>query len=186
MNPAAKSILFGQVCLYAGLLICVILKPAGLATNDGISYYGVQAETILPYAFALLGGAYFALRASHQLDSEAWRLLRLALQVYALLIAGLVITPYAAGRWVDYLHTACGSALFFLQLVLSGWLIWKLHKIWWSVVLSFVELAAGILCALYLNPTHGFLLQFQVLFQLAFGLLLILNLQKMTLSSNKL
>jgi hypothetical protein len=186
VKPAAKSILFGQVCLYGGLLVCVLLKPAGLATNDGISYYGVQAETILPYAFALLGGAYFTLRASHQPEDEAWRLLRLALQVYALLIAGLVITPYAAGRWVDYLHTACGSALFFLQLVLSGWLIWKLLKIWWSVVLSLIELGAGILCALYLSPTHGFLLQFQVLFQLAFGLLLILSLQKIAPSPNKL
>lgn len=180
VRSATKSIVFGQLCLYTGLIICFILKPAGLSANDGISFYGVRAETILPYAFALLGSAYFTLRAAGKLPDERLRPLRRALVIYALLAAGIVITPYAAGRWVNDVHTMFGSALFFLQLVLSGWLIWRLNKVWWSVVLSLIELAAGVLSALYLDPVHGFLLQTQTLFQLAFGILLMLSLQQLT------
>jgi len=154
----------------------VVLRPAGLGANDGISYYGTYRETFLPYAIGLLGAAYFAVRAIDALSADE-KMLRLSLKIYAPLIVGIVITPYAAGRWMDYLHTACGSALFFLQLCLSGWLCWRLRWVWWAVTLSFVELAAGIASAVYLNPTHGFLFQAQVLFQLAFGALLVLSLR---------
>jgi len=174
MKPVARSILFGQLFLYGGLLACVLLKPAGLAANDGISYYGIFRETFLPYAVGLLGTAYFAVRAVGQLP-ESERPLRTALKIYTPLIVGIVITPYAAGQWMDYLHTACGSALFSLQLILSGYLIWRLKYAWWATALSLVELAAGILSLIYLNPTHGFLFQTQTIFQLAFGALLILS-----------
>lgn len=179
MRTAAKTLLFGQLILYAGLLVCVLIKPAGLGANDGISYYGIYKETFFPYAVGLLGAAYFAVRAIGQLEKGGMKLLRLALKIYAPLIVGIVITPYAAGKWMDYLHTTCGSALFSLQLILSGWLIWKLRYVWWGVALSLVELAGGILSAVYLNPTHGFLFQTQVLFQLAFGALLILSLTRL-------
>lgn len=184
MRQAAKSILWGQVFLYAGLLTCILLKPAGLAANDGISYYGIYRATFLPYAVGLLGAAYFAVLAMGQLPPEE-KLLRLAIKIYAPLIAGIVITPYAAGAWVDYAHTACGSALFSLQLLLSGWLVRRLRYAWWSVGLSLVELAAGIASAVYLRPTHGFLFQSQVVFQLAFGALLILSLRALGITPDK-
>jgi len=179
MRQAAKTILSGQIILYVCLAVCVVARPAGLGANDGISYYGIYKETFFPYAVGLLGAAYFAVRAIGQLQTDDMRLLRIALKIYAPLIVGIVITPYAAGKWMDYLHTACGSALFFLQLVLSGWLVWKLRYTWWSVVLSLVELAGGILSAIYLNPTSGLLFQTQVLFQVAFGVLLILSLNRL-------
>lgn len=172
-------ILFSQLLLYAGLLVCVVIRPAGLAANDGISYYGIYRDTFFPFAAGLLGAAYFTVRAIDRL-TPGEKILRLAFKIYAPLIVGIVITPYAAGRWMDYLHTTCGSALFSLQLILSGYLMWCLRYTWWSVVLSLIELAAGILSAVYLNPSHGFLFQTQVLFQLAFGALLILSLQRLT------
>jgi hypothetical protein len=182
MHQAAKNILWGQIFLYTGLLVCVLLKPAGLAVNDGISYYGIYRATFFPFAAGLLGAVYFTVRAIDALPVQE-KLLRMALKVYAPLVVGIVITPYAAGRWMDYLHTACGSALFALQLVLSGWLVWRLYYVWWSVVLCLVELAAGIASAIYLRPAHGFLFQSQTVFQLAFGALLILNLRRLQLSA---
>lgn len=179
MKPVVRTILLGQIFLYVGLVVCVIIRPAGLGANAGISYYGIYRETFFPFAVGLLGAAYFTVRARGQLDSDKSPILRTALKIYAPLIVGIVITPYAAGRWMDYLHTACGSLLFSLQLILSGWLMWRLRYVWWSVALSLVELAGGILSAIYLDPTHGFLFQTQVLFQLAFGTLLILSLQKL-------
>lgn len=179
VKPVVRTILLSQLFLYGGLTVCVLLRPAGLAANDGISYYGIYRETFFPFAVGLLGAAYFTMRAAQQLPGEEYKILRVALKIYAPLVVGILITPYAAGRWMDYLHTACGSALFSLQLILSGWLIWRLRYAWWSLALSLIELAAGILSAIYLNPTHGFLFQTQVLFQLAFGILLILSLRRL-------
>ncbi|HEY4160668.1 MAG TPA: hypothetical protein VGM08_01265 [Candidatus Saccharimonadales bacterium] len=175
MKGAARSIFIGQLFLYTGLAVCVLLRPAGLAVNAGISYYGIYRQTFLPYAAGLLGAAYFAMRAMDELLPDEKKL-RVALKIYVPLIIGIVITPYAASKWLDYLHTAFGSALFFLQLTLSCWLARRLHYIWWGVMLVVVELAAGIASALYLIPTHGFLLQAQVIFQVAFGVLLVLSL----------
>jgi hypothetical protein len=183
MKQAVRSILLGQVCLYTGLIICVLLKPNGLAVNDGTSYFGIYRETFFTYAFGLLGAAYFAARASAQLPPNA-ALLRQALKVYALLIVGIVITPYAVGKWIDYLHITFGSALFSLQLLLSCWLVWQLHYVWWSVALTLVELVSGIAAAIYLGPSHGLLFQAQVIFQLAFGALFVLSLQRLEVAQS--
>jgi len=159
--------------------MCVALKPAGLSANNGISYYGIFRETFLPYALGLLGSAFFLAHAIGNLPTSQHEL-RLAFTTYIPLIVGIVATPYAAGRWLNYLHTIFGSALFSLQLILSGWLTLRLHYIWWAVMLTTVEVVAGIFSAAYLNPTHGFLMQAQLLFQLAFGALLILSLHKLS------
>lgn len=179
MRSVIKTILHGQIFLYGGLALCILIKPTGLGANDGISYYGIYRQTFFPYAAGLLGAAYFAVRAIGLLP-EHEKVLRLSLKIYAPLIVGIVITPYAAGRWMDYLHTVCGSALFSLQLILSGYLIWRLRYARWAIVLSLVELGAGIASLIYLNPAHGFLIQTQTLFQLAFGALLTLSLQQLT------
>lgn len=173
-----RSILFCQALLYAGLVVCVLIKPSGLAANDGISYYGIYRETFLPYAIGLLGAAYFAVRTIDQLPVHE-RLLRLSLKIYAPLIVGIVITPYAAGWLMDYLHTACGAALFSLQLLLSCYLAWRLHYVWWVLFLVLTELTSGLLSAIYLGPAYGFLFQTQIIFQGAFGALLVLSLPKL-------
>lgn len=146
--------------------------------NDGLSYFGVFRETFVPYAIGLLGAAYFAMQASEQIpDHEST--IRPALKTYAILVLGIVVTPYAASPWLNYLHIASGSALYSLQLIFSIWLTMRLHFVRWSVTLLLSELIAGILCAYYLGPPHGLLPQMQTLFQFAFGILLSLSLMRL-------
>lgn len=176
MKQAIRNIGTAQLCLYVGLVACVLIRPQGLSTNDGISYFGIFRETFIPYAFGLLGAAFYTWRAMGQLPQQE-KVLRAMLKVYVPLIIGLVLTPYATGNWVDYVHTVCASALFSLQLVLSAWLAKRMGLPWWSLLLILVEVGSGLLSAIYLSPTHGFLFQAQVVFQMAFGALLILGLQ---------
>jgi len=183
MDKVVRSVLFGQLFFIGGLLVCVILKPEGLAANDGISYYGIYERTFFPYAVGLLGSAYFLARAASSVMSPALRPLRLSFRTYVPLVVGIVFTPYAAGRYMDYLHTVCGSALFSLQLILSGWLIWQLRYAWWAVALTVMECIAGVLSAVFLRPPHGFLIQSQVVFQLAFGALVLLGLRRLRAST---
>ncbi|HEX7368121.1 MAG TPA: hypothetical protein VF261_00505 [Candidatus Saccharimonadales bacterium] len=183
MEPATRYALLSQIILYVALVVCISIRPAGLGTDHGISYYGVYANTVFFYTLGLLGAAYFTLRVISHLQGQAFKLLRLALHIYVPLVVGIVITPYAAGALMDHLHDACGTALFSLQLALSGWFIWQLRHVWWSIVLTSVEFIGGVLSAFYLGSTQGLLLQCQVLFQLAFGALLVLSLQRLALSA---
>lgn len=176
MRDVVRLIILGQLFLYGGLAACVLIRPAGLGSNDGISYYGTFLSTVIFYGVGLLGSAVFCLLAAKKITDSKLKVIRLALLIYAPLTIGIVVTPYSAGAWFDYLHTAFGSALFSLQLILSGWLIWRLHYVWWSIAVTIIEFAAGVLSAIYLDPPHGFLFQTQVLFQLAFGTLLVLSL----------
>ena len=66
-----------------------------------------------------------------------------------------------------------GSVLFVLQLLLSGWLVVRVNYNIWAILLALLELAGGVASAAYLKYTHGLLIQSQILFQLAFGVLLI-------------
>jgi hypothetical protein len=175
-SQAIRSIVWGQACLYTGLVVAILIKPSGLASNDGISYFGTFARTVVPYTLGLLGSAYLCLIASKYIDSPEFRPLKDSLVAIALLMVFIVATPYSVKPLLDWIHTAAGTALFCLQLLLSGWLAYKLHYNIAIVVLAIIELAAGIACAIYLLPNHGLLMQCQIIFQVAFGILLIYSL----------
>lgn len=172
-SEAARSIVRSQVCLYGGLLIAICLKTRGLAVNSGISYYGIFMRTVIPYALGLLGSAFFCLQAAKCIEDKNLRLLKRSLLAIAVFGVIIVITPYSVDALTDWLHTIAGSLLFITQLLLSGWLSVKLDYKPPVLGLLCLEFAAGVLCAIYLTPTHGFLIQCQVIFQVAFGALLI-------------
>jgi cytochrome bd-type quinol oxidase subunit 2 len=87
-------------------MIAILLKPQGLAANDGISYYGVYARTVGPMAAGLLGSAFFSWQAAEQLHDQHFKLAELSLIIFALLTIIIVITPYSVSNFLDWLHTA--------------------------------------------------------------------------------
>lgn len=180
---ALRSIIYGQACLYGGLLLAVLLKPQGLAANSGISYYGIFARTILPYLFTLLGAAYFTWQCAQRISEPALKPVRTALLCAALCTAIIGVTPYTISSLVDQLHVAAGAILYSVQLLLSIWLIAKLHYVFWAVLLTAIEFCAGVACAMYLTPKQGLLIQCEMLFQIAFCILLFLSLRQLQGSS---
>ena len=154
------------------LLACLLLRPSGLAANDGLSYFGGFLNTAVPYSFSFLLYAYFLWRVAPLLatslgSKDAWAIV-LALRVMSGLLVGLVLTPHTL---VNGIHTVFGTALFASQLLFSIYLFVR-QRDWQNGVILLVQLASG-LAALYYLPKHGgLLLQSQVMFQLAFGLLL--------------
>lgn len=165
----------GQLCLYGGLLVCVAARPDGLGVNFGISYYGSSPWTFPPYAIALLGCAVFSRRALYVAapgaPDPAW--LRRMANWIAALLAGVVVTPYIVGGAVDLAHTLFGAALFILQLALALRLIRWTGNDPANLLLLAAQLTGGVIAAIYVIPKHGFLIQGQLLFQLAWGVLLI-------------
>jgi hypothetical protein len=169
------NLILGQGLLYVGLLMCVALKPDGLGANDGISYYGIFRQTVVPYAITLLGPGYFtwtALRAAAPFAPAPVYLRRMTSCLAALSVC-VVLTPYSANLVFDWVHTLSGSALFVLQLVLGLRLLGWSGGDAWTAGLLVAQFACGVFCAIFVLPKHGFLLQGQVAFQLAFGALLV-------------
>src|ERR1039458_9586676 len=183
-SKAVRYIVYGQVCFYVGLLVCIIIRPAGLANNAGISYYGVYRETILPYILALLGSAYFTIKAAEHFSALGQVIMRYALTLMGLLTIGILITPDSLSKFMDGLHRGCGASLFSIQLLLSVWLVVQLRYKLWAIIGTLVELGGGIASFHYLSLQHGLLLQAQVVFQAGFGWVIIYSLPRLMLSSS--
>ena len=174
-RKAIGNLVMGQAFLFGGMLICIALKPNGLTTNDGISYYGTFARTVVPYAFALLGSALCTRRALHQAapSSPQPAYLHGMANWLAAMSAGVVLTPYTAGLLVDWAHTLLGAAVFALQLVLGARLLnWTGGDAWVAAFLV-TQFLSGVFCAIYVLPKHGWLIQGQLAFQFFFGALLV-------------
>lgn len=177
-SQALRLIIWSQVCFYGGLLFAVILRPQGLDANSGISYYGIFAQTFVPFEISLLGAAVFTWLCAEHITEAALRPIRSVLFYVAVCTCVVAATPYS-NEILNIIHRLAGTLLFSMQLLLSFWLIAKLHRALWALLLVTAEILAGIACAIYLFPVHGYLMQSQVLFQFFFTTLLILSLRQL-------
>ena len=85
---------------------------------------------------------------------------------------GLLLTPYTVSSLFDSIHDTCGSILFVAQLIIGGWLVYRRQFAYWSIILLLIQLMAGITAYIYLAPKHGYLIEAQIVFQVAYGQLL--------------
>lgn len=172
MNKEARNIAYGLIYASVLIIICVIIRPHGLAANDGLSYFGGLKVTVIPYALSFLMYAFFCWEVAASLGSKqrADRIMSYSLKLMAVLLGGLVVTPH---NFVITIHTYIGTALFFYQLIFSFWLVGTLMRNWKGVILVAIEFLSGLAALYYLPKPYGLLLQSQVIYQLAFGLLLI-------------
>jgi len=173
MRTKALLLLAGQqICLLGGLAVCVALRPAGLAANDGISYYSGYADTFPFYMFSLLGTGLFSYLAARLLTKPELRPLRYGLSAFAVLVAAIAFTPFFVSIYVDLAHTLVSIFMFVVQLALSIWLLVRLRWSAWAIIFICLETIAGIVSVMYVLPSEGFLIQGQVAFQVAFAALL--------------
>ena len=173
-----RFITYGQLCFYVGLALCFGLKPKGLTNNAGISYYGTLLITLVPYCVALLGSAYYFMRFSLLPEVAKYTIIKYAFISFGVLIIGLLLTPYTAGRFMADAHLTFGSTLFSLQLLLSGWFIVYLHWNPWVTLLTVLEFLGGLMSFIYLSPKHGYLTESQFIFQLCFNVLILYSLPR--------
>lgn len=179
MTKAALYIKYALMAAVFFLAVSIFIRPSGFTANDGISYYGVYKTTIVPYALAFLLSAIFYWRAASALPAKPtpYKYLSVSLEIVAVLIVGLLLSPASV---LEPLHITIGSILFSFQLLVSIWLIVISQPVWPNINYVLIELFSGI-AALYYFPKHlGWLLQAQVIFQLAFGLLVIKVINKVS------
>jgi hypothetical protein len=169
---AAQYIEIGMATAFPLLLLCTLLRPNSLSVNYGLSYFGVFLSTIVPYALAFCAYAFCLWKASESefIKIKQPTIVRWFLRIMVIQIIGLLLTPYT--RFYN-IHVFFGAGLFSLQLLLSLLcIIWSSLDLL-NVSLLLIEFGSGLAALYYLPRATGLLLQVQVVFQLAFGLLLV-------------
>lgn len=165
---AVRWFVRGQWCLYGGILLCVLFQPAGLAADDGISYYGHFLRTIVPYVLALGGSGFCNWRGARLVTEPGLKVLRSTLLSIAALECLIILFPVTLSTTARVIHTIIGSLIFVLQFGLSGWLVHRSRFARWPVIYGLVQLLGGLGCYYWLLPSSGFLIQCQVVFQVGF------------------
>jgi hypothetical protein len=86
---------------------------------------------------------------------------------------GVELTPYSLGVVFDWAHTLLGTALFSVQMLLTARMVSWSGGDGWMRCLLLVQFGSGVVAGAFVLTKDGYLLQAQLVFQLAFTLLLV-------------
>ena len=169
-NQAIRYFLYGQLGFLLGLAVCVALLPSGLGMNRGFSYYGDVPLTLLPYSLAFLAIAIFTLLASYALpDAAPFRVIKIVFRCTMPLLFLIVLSTLSLDPLVIQIHITCGVTLFILQVLFATWLAFLVCRGWRNALLYVLLFAGGLVSLLSLSHVITYLIHGQVVFQLAFG-----------------
>lgn len=182
---ALASLAGGQLGLVALLALSVLLLPRGVADQKALSYYGAQTTTVAPYTLAFLSAALGTQRALRLLPARSGPLRRLrgALRAILILLLAVLATPYTGESALDWLHLTFAATLFTSATVLALWLAARVLCDWPTRALTAIQVAAGLLVLLSESNSVHLLAAGELLFVLAFGLLLIRSLAQLLASA---
>lgn len=166
----SRYFISGQLGFYASLILCILLRPQGLYANEGISYFSAQSLTILPYCAGMLAMAWFAWRIADKLAAEGLDKLQRWFRLMAALIVCVVLVPFTFNDAIRTLHTWLSSALFLTELAFLFRLAFKLKPDKTNKTFLALSVGAIIVTLSYLNPTKGYLIAGELLFQAIFGI----------------
>ncbi len=176
MNKIKKSLILSQVILFAGIIVSIIIRPKGLSINNGISYYGIHLNTLPLYVLSLAGSTFIGFKiAVNNIKSKKYQVIKyLLISLFPLTLA-LIIFPYNINSTYNLIHELLGTLIFLFQAIISLIILTKLARNIFNYILFIIQIIGGLVAGYYLFPSQGFLIQGQLLFQLAFGLILIKN-----------
>jgi hypothetical protein len=176
-----ERLLAADLALFGALLLVAIWYPTSAIDGYGISYYLTHFDTFVPLAIGFVTCSVLSWRAASDLPDEGGLgVLRLALRIVAVLLVGIAFTPYTWGTLFDWTHQTLGSILFVEQLVMSGWIWWRYARTWFNALMIIGQIVGGVMALLSL-PNDGIMVLFQgeVIFQLAFSILLFHSLSRL-------
>ncbi|MGZ6004967.1 MAG: hypothetical protein ACXWLH_02345 [Candidatus Saccharimonadales bacterium] len=174
MNLFSKRLLLGSSISFGLLIVCILIRPASLAANDGLSYFGVYFNTVFFYSAAFLAYAltFWKVSTQFKIGNHTGKSAANSLRAMSALLLGLIATPHNAPVF-GVIHVWLGASLFVIQLIISLVVMLILIGDWLVVSLVAVELSSGLLSLIYLPTAHGLMIQCQIIYQLAFVLLLL-------------
>jgi len=171
MNGARRLLLLAQLAFWSCVLLCFAVTGGGLGHNHGFSVYGGKWTTILPWAVGIAAAAALIWRAADELTDEDPPLAR-CLRINVVLLVFILLTPDSIDQFFYVAHIVASVALFLFQAIVGLWLVLRSRS---SVVLQLyvVQIAAGLVAGASQAQWIGLLSPGILVFQLAFGALLV-------------
>ncbi len=181
-----RDFIYSQLSLLLFLFVCFLITPIVVFTNEGVSAFGVNIQTIVPYAIGYFLCSYFLGRSVKYMihDGEPYKLIFYAINSIAILFIALVFTPYAINTPFNWIHTIISTLLFLIELGLAIYLISFSKKKFINILLIIGQILSGIIAMFSVNPSSvtpgglDLLLQGEVLFQLFFVSIILNTLSK--------
>jgi heme A synthase len=168
--------LFGsaQIAFFLCLLLCVLIIPNGLLANHGYCFYGEQEQTRFIYRLSFaLTGLLTCVSALCMPNAAPFRVIRAVFLLLLPLFLGLVLTTSSYSRAISLLHVRIGTVLFMLQALLAAWLTFIGCRDRRNYTLFATLFFGGVMTLLSLYIIIPLLIEGQIIFQLAFGMLVI-------------
>ena len=171
-------VLASQAIFAGGLVVCVAVAPSYVfgANQGGISNYGTDGRTIVPFAVAFAGNAALTAAAAASvptMSEAAW--LRALLSLLAVLLLALLVSAgvYKRSQLLRKLHFGIGIGLIAYETLFGLWLLLFVGAAWFGWLLWGLMLLADILCILAVLRIVEKLFIGQVAASFAFGVLLL-------------
>lgn len=171
MTSVGRLLLRAQLAFWACVVACFAVDGGGLSHNHGFSVYGGRPATIVPWAIGFVIAAYFILRGAALLDEDD-RSLAQCLRVTVALLLSVLFTPDTVDQLFYDAHVAASIALFLFEAVVGLWLVRCAH-VRAVPQLYVIQIAGGIVAGLSQLQWIGLLSPGILVFQVAFGALLV-------------
>lgn len=174
-EQTAALVAGGQACFLGMMAWCLTIQPSALAIKRGLSFYGNEPETLVPYSlgFALCIGLTALALARLRSGDAFTRRLRTRLAALVSLMAFVPLTPYSVDLAFDYLHIGVSALLFIVGFVLGAWLALRVLDGLLAWAPFSVQLAAGVLALTAQLGWHDYMIPSQLAFQVALAVLVV-------------
>lgn len=175
-EQTAALVAGGQACFLGMMAWCLTIQPSAVALKRGLSFYGNEPATIVPYTLgfalcvALTGAALVRLGTRDAFT----RRLRTRLTGLLSLMAFVPLTPYSVDLAFDYLHIGVSALLFFTGLVLGAWLALRVLRSVLATSSFSLQVVAGLLALTAQLGWNDYMIPSQLAFQIALAVLVVL------------
>lgn len=169
MSPkvAANYLSFGLLVFTVFIISGIIIYPESLSANNGVSFFGVQEQTVLMYTLTFVTNALLAWWVASKFSTKkGWvnKYITYGLVLAGVCYIGLVLTPHTLFSPV---HRIFGSSLFALELISCLLILIKYNSDYINKILFTVGFLSGLASLFYLFIINGYMLQSQLIFQVA-------------------
>jgi hypothetical protein len=189
MPRVARLLLAAQLAFWGSILLCALITDEGFSHNHGPSFYGGRWSTIVPYGVGFVAAAGLMARAATLLERSGGddeRRLAAAIRLLVVLLLADLLTPDTVNQFFYDAHIVASVALFLFQALLGLWLVVRIARGPGYTALYATQIAGGLIAGASQAQWIGLLAPGIVVFQLAFGVLLVAATAELALGGEEL
>ena len=174
-DHAVRFVVTGQALFVVTMLACCALEPSWPALRIGLSYYGNDLPTVVPYVggftlcIALSAGGLRRLRPHAVVSGKV----RLAAASVLGLMVPIPLTPFKLDPVLDWLHVGAASVLFTAGLAVGGWIAFRCLADARSQLLFALQCVAALTMLSAEIGLDSYMIPGELAFQLLFAVLLV-------------